>query len=78
MKESINKDKRDKNKEAIQETQLVNIEAEETLEGKVDIKKLQEIRLALRRRYANRTNFRKIVKEWDHSIAGEISVYDAH
>ena len=78
LKESINKDKRDKNKEAIQETQLVNIEAEETLEGKVDIKKLQEIRLALRRRYANRTNFRKIFKEWDHSIAGEISVYDAH
>ena len=36
------------------------------------------IRLALRRRYANRTNFRKIFKEWDHSISGEISVYDAH
>ena len=78
LKENINKDKREKNKEAYQETQLVNIEAEETLEGKVDIKKLQEIRLCLRRRYANRTNFRKIFKEWDHSIAGEISVYDAH
>ena len=78
LKENINKDKREKNKEAYQETQLVNIEAEETLEGKVDIKKLQEIRLALRRRYANRTNFRKIFKEWDHSISGEISVYDAY
>lgn len=78
LKENIHKDKREKNKEAYQETQLVNIEAEETLEGKVDIKKLQEIRLGLRRRYANRTNFRKIFKEWDHSIAGEISVYDAH
>ena len=78
LKEKIDRDKREKNKEAYQETQLVNIEAEETLEGKVDIKKLQEIRLALRRRYANRTNFRKIFKEWDHSISGEISVYDAH
>jgi hypothetical protein len=78
LREKIEKDKKDKNKEAIAETQLVNIEAEETLENKVDIKKLQEIRLALRRRYANRTNFRKIFKEWDHSIAGEISVYDVH
>ena len=78
LKEKIDRDKREKNKEAYQETQLVNIEAEETLEGKVDIKKLYEIRLALRRRYANRTNFRKIFKEWDHSISGEISVYDAH
>jgi hypothetical protein len=78
LREKIEKDKKDKNKEAIAETQLVNIEAEETLESKVDIKKLQEIRLALRRRYANRTNFRKIFKEWDHSIAGEISVYDVH
>ena len=76
--ENIIKDKNKKNKEAYQETQLVNIEAEVTLEGKVDIKKLLEIRLALRRRYANRTNFRKIFKEWDQSIGGEITVYDAH
>lgn len=78
LRENITKDKEEKNKEAYTETQLVNIEAEETLENKVDIKKLQEIRLALRRRYASRTNFRKIFKEWDHSIAGEISVYDAY
>ena len=78
LKENLGRDKMEKNKEAIAETQLVNIEAEETLEGKVDIKKLQEIRLALRRRYANRTNFRKIFKSWDHSISGEISVYDVH
>ena len=41
--ENIIKDKNKKNKEAYQETQLVNIEAEVTLEGKVDIKKLLEI-----------------------------------
>ena len=71
-------DKINKNKEAIQETQLVKIEAKKTLEGKVDIKKLQEIRLALRRRYANRTNFRKIFQDWQRSAQGEITVFDAH
>lgn len=40
--------------------------------------KLKEIRLALRRRYAPRTNYRKIFKEWDTGNLGEISVYDAH
>lgn len=34
--------------------------------------------MGLRRRYANRTNFRKIFKDWDQSIGGELSVYDAH
>jgi hypothetical protein len=76
--EMIIKDKSSKNKEAIQETQLVNIEAEVTLEDKVDINKVKEIRLALRRRYANRTNFRKIFKEWDNQGRGQVSVFDAH
>jgi hypothetical protein len=71
-------DKINKNKEAIQETQLVKIEAKKTLEGRVDLKKLQEIRLALRRRYANRTNFRKIFQDWQRSAQGEITTYDAH
>jgi hypothetical protein len=34
--------------------------------------------LALRRRYATRTNFRKIFKDWDQSAFGEINMYDAH
>lgn len=76
--EMIIKDKNLKNKEATQETQLVNIEAEVTLEDKVDINKVKEIRLALRRRYANRTNFRKIFKEWDNHGLGQVSVFDAH
>jgi len=78
QQEHIAKDKTEKNKEAFQETQLVKIEAKNTLEGKVDIKKLKEIRLALRRRYASRTDFRKIFKEWARSMGGEITVYDAH
>lgn len=78
LQQNIIKDKSNKNKEAIQETQLVKIEAEDTLEGKVDIAKLKEIRLALRRRYANRTNFRKIFTEWGRTTPGEITMYDAH
>ena len=78
QQENIIKDKTEKNKEAFQETQLVKIEAKDTLEGKVDIKKLKEIRLALRRRYASRTDFRKIFKEWARSMGSEITVYDAH
>lgn len=74
----IIKDKNEKNKEADQETQLVKIDAEDTMEDKVDVKKIQEVRLALRRRYASRTNFRKIYKEWDQNAHGEITVYDAH
>ena len=78
QQENIAKDKTEKNKEAFQETQLVKIEAKNTLEGKVNIKKLKEIRLALRRRYASRKDFRKIFKEWARSMGGEITVYDAH
>lgn len=74
----IIKDKKDKNREAFQETQLVNIQAKNTLANKIDIEKIKEIRLALRRRYASRTNFRKIFKDWDNSAFGEISLYDAH
>ena len=76
--ESLFKDKNNINKEATQETQLVRIEAKETLENKVDIKKIKDVRLALRRRYANRTHLRKLFKNWDRSNNGYISLYDAH
>lgn len=74
----IEKAKSIQNKEATQETQLVKIEANETLDDKIDINKIQEIRLALRRRYASRKDIRKIFKEWDTSALGEITVYSAH
>ena len=78
QQEHLIEEKSNINKEAMQETQLVKIEATDTLEGKIDIAKIKEIRLALRRRYASRTNFRKIYKEWDFVNKGEIMVYTAH
>ena len=66
------------NKSAKIETQLVKLDVKETLNNKVDLEKIQEIRFALRRRYANRKDIRKIFKEWDISCMGEISLYSAH
>jgi len=74
----IIKDKHDKNKEAFQETQLVRTHADVTLEDKIDINKVKDIRLTLRRRYAHRGNFRKIFKDWDIFGRGEINLYDVH
>ena len=56
-----------RNAEADQETQLISMDKyrHETLQGKVDLEKVREIRRALRRRYANRRNLSKIFKSWD-------------
>lgn len=48
--------------------------SKETLEGKVDITKVKEIRRAIRRRYANRKNFQKIFTLWDEEGNGKLSV----
>ena len=58
MKQLIS-DKDMHTKDADINVQSVNMEAysKETLEGKIDLKKIVEIRKALRRRYATRTNF---------------------
>jgi len=61
-----------------QETQLVSLKLTDTAVDKVNIEKIRDIRLALRRRYSNRNNFNKIFKDWDLSNNGEISLYDAH
>ncbi len=71
-------EKKAKNKDAIQETQIVKIDkTSDTVEHKIDVEKINEIRFALRRRYANRTNFRKIFKDWDKTGVGEISIHNA-
>jgi len=49
----------------------------ETAENKIDVQKVNDIRLALRKRYAYRINFKKIFKDWDRSDKGEISIFDA-
>lgn len=53
------KQKHDQHANAIQETQLVGLNEynKNTLEGRVDLEKVREIRRAIRRRYANRKNF---------------------
>jgi len=45
---------------------------------KINLDKLKDIRNSLRKRYAGRTNVRKIFNEWDHlTYSGEIDVYEA-
>lgn len=65
-------------KKASQETQLVHIEKKSTLEGKVDLKKVADIRRTIRRRYANRNDFRKIFNQWDKSSAGVLTPQEVH
>ena len=72
------KPKEFQNKSAKLETQLVKLEVKETIDDKIDLKKIQEIRFALRRRYANKSDIRKIFKEWDLNCMGEITLYSAH
>jgi hypothetical protein len=50
---------------ADQETQLVRLDHRKTLEGKVDMKKVRDIRRAIRRRYATRKNASKLFQAWD-------------
>lgn len=71
-------DKLEKHEKALQETQLVKVKNKETLEGKVDIQKVKEIRRAIRRRYGNRTNFHKIFNSWDRHHKGYIDLSDLH
>ena len=63
-------------KTASQETQLVHIEHHSTLEGKVDLKKVADIRRTIRRRYANRNDFRKIFNQWDENSIGVLTPED--
>jgi len=71
-------DKLEKHQKALQETQLVRVKNKETLEGKVDIDKVKEIRRAIRRRYGNRTNYHKIFNSWDRNKKGYIDISDLH
>ena len=50
----------------------------ETLENKINMDKIRDIKLMLRRRYSSRINYRKLFKEWNKSVTGEIDLYEAH
>ena len=65
-------------KKATQETQLVHMAQKETLEGKVNLAKVADVRRAIRRRYANRTDFRKIFNQWDENSLGVLSATEVH
>jgi Ca2+-binding EF-hand superfamily protein len=66
------------NKEGDYDTKINRINAVKTLEHRVNLDKIQEVRQCLRRRYASRNNTRKIFKEWDKQNSGHITIYDAY
>lgn len=76
--EKYRKTKNVEHQRASQETQLVHIQHAETLEGKVDLAKVVDIRRTIRRRYANRSNFRSIFNQWDSSSLGVIRPSDVY
>ena len=76
--EKLSKDKKKINKNVIQETQLVRLNVPHTMDNIINIKKINEIRQALRRRYGNRKNINKIFQQWARTFPNKITVYDAY
>jgi ribosomal protein S18 len=72
------KDKKKKNQNAMQETQLVKINTFIDKENMINMKKIEEVRQALRRRYGNRKNIHKIFQLWARTFPNKITVYDAY
>ncbi len=69
------KEKHDAHAKGIQETQLIGMEAysKDTLGEEIDLKKIREVKRAIRRRYANQRNFQKIFNLWDEDHEGQLS-----
>ena len=76
--EKLSKDKKRINKNVIQETQLVRMNVPHTMDNIINIKKIKEVRQALRRRYGNRRNINKIFQKWARTFPNKITVYDAY
>lgn len=66
------------NKNTTQETQLVKINSYIEKEKEVNLKKIEEIRQAIRRRYGNRKNIYKVFQLWAKTFPNKITVYDAY
>ena len=77
-KSKLTHDKIITNKESSHETQLVSVNVKETLDGKVNISKVNEIRRILKRKYLHKKDIKKVFRDWDLSINGEITLYDAY
>ena len=76
--ENLKKDKEKLNKNAIQETQLVKINTFIEKDNEINLKKIEEIRQTLRRRYGNRKNINKIFQQWARTFPNKITIYDAY
>ena len=67
------------NKNVIQETQLVKINTFfDKGNNTINMKKIEEIRKALRRRYGNRKKINKIFQQWAKTFPNKITSYDAY
>ena len=76
--ENLKKDKEKLNKNAIQETQLVKINTFIEKDNEINLKKIEEIRHTVRRRYGNRKNINKIFQQWARTFPNKITIYDAY
>ena len=76
--ENLKKYKEKLNKNAIQETQLVKINTFIEKDNEINLKKIEEIRQTLRRRYGNRKNINKIFQQWARTFPNKITIYDAY
>ena len=58
--------------ESFDSYRFVPLVRKDTLLGKIDMDKLQQIRQMLRRRYINKQNVNKVYHEWDHNGKGYV------
>lgn len=74
------KEKEDLYSNTVHETQLTGIGNlhHETLEGKVNLEKIKEIRRIIRRKYGARGNFQKIFNQWDGESKGSVSIQNVY
>ena len=77
-KEKIIKNKLKENSTAKQETQLIKINSYNNMESTVNLKKIEEIRNAMRRKYGNRQNLNKVYKLWAKTNNKTITIKDAY
>ena len=76
---NLAKEKKSLNKNAIQETQLVKINTFiDKGDTVINLKKIEEVRETLRRRYGNRKKINKIFQQWAKTFPNKITVYDAY
>ena len=77
--QKLAKEKKDLNKNVINETQLVKINTfMDKGDSIINLKKIDEVRKTLRRRYGNRRKINKIFQLWAKTFPNKITVYDAY